>query len=429
MRSKPTNRLRAVSSTAAASTLDKAGAGTAQAIRPLFIQRKCMTCEEEDTVQRKEATSFIQGKQVGSVDAEISDRIEGSKGGGQSLSPGMKSFMEQRLGSDLSDVRVHTDGSAARLSQDLNANAFTVGRDIFFGKGRFVPDSDAGKRLLAHELTHTVQQGATGQTIQKEDKGTAPRGGGSVNSPIVDETLVTISDIHAGIAGRALLHSERAVVEAIFGNSVDYGRVRIIIGDIAARTTAGNNIRLPANFSIAQHEEDKQLLVHEMTHVWQFQHNGAGYITTSLLQQLSAGATRGSRNFAYDYRIGPRNSFFEYAPEQQASIVENYYAMLQDQPRLTTPDAATRRFRSNHLGADGFNAQITAAQRTAEIAAELPNHQRLIGQMSSTPFLNTQSLMLRRQEDLMIMPPDMFGMPMPGGSGFTPTPSLLTIRF
>ncbi len=151
----------------------------------------------------------------------------------------------------------------------------------------------------------------------------------------------------------------------------------------------------------------------------------------SLLQQLSAGATRGNRNFAYDYRISDNNSFFEYAPEQQAFIVENYYAMLQDGPRLAAPDADAEGhfFRSNHLDAHGFNAQIRAAARRSEIAAEMPNHQRLVQQMARTPFLNVQSLMLRRQENLMIMPPDMFGLPSTGGSGFTPTPSFLTIRF
>ncbi len=404
----------------------------ARASQPVFIQRKCTDCDEE-LAQRKAALPFTPKQDASAggdaVASDTASRIESSKGGGNPLPGTTRSFMESRFGNPFGDVRIHDNAEADHLSGDLGANAFTVGKDIFFAHGRYAPDSDAGQRLLAHELTHTVQQGEGGQIVQKDGDGTAPRGGFSINSPLIDEALVGISDIQAGIAGRALFASERELAESVFGASVDYSRVRIIIGDIAARTTAGNNIRLPRNFSIALNEEDKQLLVHEMTHVWQFQHNGAGYITTSLLQQLSAGATRGNRNFAYDYRINANNSFFEYAPEQQAFIVENYYAMLHDGPRLVAPDADTQTFRSNHLGPDGFNARISVADRRAEIATEMPNHQRLVGQMARTPFLNPQSLMMRRQENLMIMPPDMFGLPSAGGSGFTPTPSLLTLRF
>lgn len=66
--------------------------------------------------------------------------------------------MERHLDADLSDVRVHTDAGAADLARSVDAEAFTVGRSVVFGEGRFDPDSDEGTRLLAHELTHVVQQ-------------------------------------------------------------------------------------------------------------------------------------------------------------------------------------------------------------------------------------------------------------------------------
>jgi hypothetical protein len=66
--------------------------------------------------------------------------------------------MEARFGSDFSDVRVHTDRSAAQSAEMLQADAYTTGRDIYFGAGQYAPQSDAGQHLLAHELTHTVQQ-------------------------------------------------------------------------------------------------------------------------------------------------------------------------------------------------------------------------------------------------------------------------------
>jgi hypothetical protein len=167
-----------------------------------------------------------------------------------------------------------------------------------------------------------------------------------------------------------------------------------------------------------------------MTHVWQFQHNGAGYITTSLLQQAHASATRGNRNFAYDYTISTGDSFFEFAPEQQAFIVENYFTMLRDQQTLGTPEGATAMYKSNHLNSRGFNADLTAAQRRTEIAAELPLHEPLIRQMSSTPFLSPSNLLMVRQRDVLIMPPGASAQPPTGrDQQFLPTPNLFEVRW
>jgi hypothetical protein len=69
--------------------------------------------------------------------------------------------LETRMGHDFTNVRIHADSRAAELSRGVGALAFTVGRDIYFDDGRFSPETDSGKRLLAHELAHTVQQGAS----------------------------------------------------------------------------------------------------------------------------------------------------------------------------------------------------------------------------------------------------------------------------
>jgi hypothetical protein len=74
-------------------------------------------------------------------------------------------FFEPRLGVDLSGVRVHHDGGAARLAASVNARAFTVGRDVFFGAGEWAPGTARGDRLLAHELTHTIQQGGRSNDV------------------------------------------------------------------------------------------------------------------------------------------------------------------------------------------------------------------------------------------------------------------------
>lgn len=86
---------------------------------------------------------------------------------GQPLPRRLRRDMEPRFQSDFSQVRVHTGDEAARASRRLNAAAFTSGRDVFFGRGRFQPDAPAGRALIAHELTHTIQQGAATQTVHR----------------------------------------------------------------------------------------------------------------------------------------------------------------------------------------------------------------------------------------------------------------------
>lgn len=78
---------------------------------------------------------------------------------GQPLEPTTRAFMELRFGNDFSQVRVHTDEKAAESARAVNALAYTVGRDVVFGAGQYAPRTGAGRRLMAHELTHVVQQG------------------------------------------------------------------------------------------------------------------------------------------------------------------------------------------------------------------------------------------------------------------------------
>ncbi len=92
----------------------------------------------------------------------IGSRLNSSKGGGSPLANDAKSFMESRFGSDFSRVKVHTDSDAVQMNKELNAQAFTHGNDVYFNRGRYDPNSSSGKHLLAHELTHTIQQGRDG---------------------------------------------------------------------------------------------------------------------------------------------------------------------------------------------------------------------------------------------------------------------------
>lgn len=100
-----------------------------------------------------------------STSANIDAEIHNSQSSGTPLPPSVRRFMEPRFAADFGNVRVHTGDKAAKLSRQLSARAFTVGNNIFFGDGQYQPDSHDGRELLAHELTHTIQQGAATQTI------------------------------------------------------------------------------------------------------------------------------------------------------------------------------------------------------------------------------------------------------------------------
>ncbi len=88
----------------------------------------------------------------------IENQIDSLSGRGQEMPDSVKSYFEPRFGQDFGSVRLHRDSRAAELAQSLNARAFTVGRDIVFGAGEYAPHSLEGKRLIAHELTHVLQQ-------------------------------------------------------------------------------------------------------------------------------------------------------------------------------------------------------------------------------------------------------------------------------
>lgn len=83
-------------------------------------------------------------------------------GPGRPLDGSARAFLEPRLGRDLGDVRIHADAATAAAAENVSARAYTIGRDIAFGRGRYAPDTDAGRRLLAHEVVHTIQQGGGG---------------------------------------------------------------------------------------------------------------------------------------------------------------------------------------------------------------------------------------------------------------------------
>jgi hypothetical protein len=111
-------------------------------------------------VQRlmRSAALHRSGDGSGTVDDAVAKTIQGKRGGGSPLDASARRNLEPSFGEDFSDVRVHTDGSADNLNRAVKAEAFTTGTDIFFRSGSYNPSSGEGQKLLAHELTHVVQQ-------------------------------------------------------------------------------------------------------------------------------------------------------------------------------------------------------------------------------------------------------------------------------
>ena len=112
--------------------------------------------------QEEEEEELVMMKRDEKTEADVTDEIEmrinSAKGSGQPLASEVKKPMEQAFGADFNDVKVHTNTEADTLNKQLNAKAFTTGTDIFFRDGEYSPGSDGGNKLIAHELTHVVQQ-------------------------------------------------------------------------------------------------------------------------------------------------------------------------------------------------------------------------------------------------------------------------------
>ena len=163
------------------------------------VQQKCAACAAEESVQASgmggpgangevppagdpNALMLKGGDGVSYGTDALQSRLNSSKGGGDPLPEDTLTHMEDNIGADFGNVRVHTGGEAVQMNQELGAQAFTHGSDIYFNQGKYQPETSQGKHLLAHELTHTVQQGAappvqpktepltTDHTLQREEE-------------------------------------------------------------------------------------------------------------------------------------------------------------------------------------------------------------------------------------------------------------------
>ncbi|NOQ74232.1 MAG: DUF4157 domain-containing protein [Crocinitomix sp.] len=157
------------------------------------IQRKCNGCEQEDVssvalakdekIQQKRLSTsiipWVQKRATGENEnstpsLSLESQLNSSKSGGSPLPKTTRSFMENGIGANLSNVKIHTDNNAIQMSQELGAQAFAHGNHVYFNSGKYNPSSSQGKHLLAHELVHTVQHGKSAKKEMAQTKPMPP---------------------------------------------------------------------------------------------------------------------------------------------------------------------------------------------------------------------------------------------------------------
>src|SRR5438132_1615607 len=195
-----------------------------------ILQRKCacgqhtITGEEcEECRQKPEGMmqrAAVSSAPVNAVPPIVHDVLSSS---GQPLDAGTRAFMEPRFGHDFSQVRVHTDERAAESARAVNALAYTVGRDVVFGTGQYTPGTSEGRKLMAHELTHVVQQDAQSRLQTNLQIGTVDDGFEREASEVgahIQEGKISIPDVrsnrqalHRQIIQRAAIYSGRILDE------------------------------------------------------------------------------------------------------------------------------------------------------------------------------------------------------------------------
>ena len=124
--------------------------------------------EEEDVDMKPKPGLQRDGLAGGRATPEFEGQLKQAKRGGQPLDSTLQTKMGEAMGADFSSVKVHTDSQSHGLSQSIQAKAFTTGQDVFFNKGQYKPSSPQGQELIAHELTHVVQQ--KGASVQRKKK-------------------------------------------------------------------------------------------------------------------------------------------------------------------------------------------------------------------------------------------------------------------
>jgi len=309
------------------------------------VQKKDNPLKDEKDKKKASAVQTKQDNASSTAPANVSSNIENSAGKGNTLPKNTLNEMNSSFGVNFNEVKIHNDSDAVNMNRELQSQAFTHGRDIYFNQGKYQPENNEGKLLLAHELTHVVQQGEGVHTkqIQRSFWGTVGGvvagavGGFFVGGPVG----AIVGGVAGGVAGdaastdtRGLNKDERQEAQQVFGNSLNYDAVSVSdssellqIGGYAR--TPGNTVFFPTGTLGRSDPAYYTFLIHELTHTWQTQHG------VSVLTKIRYSLSQSNYDFGGDAglqkAIEDGKCFNDFNTEAQASILEKYYEILTGQ--------------------------------------------------------------------------------------------------
>ncbi len=179
-------------------------------IQTMSAEEDVQTMAEDEEVQARENPGNARTNSASSIGSSLRN----SRGQGSPLPNGVRTQMESGFGADFSGVRIHTGSQSVTMNQTLGAQAFTNGNDIHFNQNRFNPTTNEGQTLLAHELTHTIQQGASGPTAQ-ENAGTTTATGTSQSLATESETSseTPVNEVETEVAEAPVLGEEAVIAD------------------------------------------------------------------------------------------------------------------------------------------------------------------------------------------------------------------------
>jgi hypothetical protein len=246
-------------------------------ISPL-VQRK--SGEEEEVQMKSGAQRASDGSSVASGNVE--NQLAGSKGGGSPLPDNVRRFMEPRFGADFSNIKVHTDSNAVQMNKEVGAQAFAHGSDIYFGAG----SSPGNNELTAHELTHTIQQGAAGR-MNKEVR----------RQPQQEEEQETIQAKEISISGQ-----EKSKQVSLSNKESSFQASEAETETLAAKALSGYNTNLLLNKELRQkpQEEEQETTQEEPIQAKQFT-NSPSSSNKDTIQRQSLGVTSVSPRIQGDF--------------------------------------------------------------------------------------------------------------------------------
>src|SRR2546423_11909139 len=189
----------------------------------------CDKCREDKTKLQRAAAG---GGKPNGLPPLVHDVLRSS---GEPLDAAIRTRMEPHFNHDFSGVRVHTDVRAAQSAREVNALAYTVGQDVVFGAGQYAPGTERGSRLLAHELTHVVQQTASGGSAQAKAV-SDPSDAAEIEADVTANRVMSGQPARVMQAPSATLHADRGDTETGLGILVGVlsaGVAGVIIAGVA----------------------------------------------------------------------------------------------------------------------------------------------------------------------------------------------------